>query len=95
MTLKETGVLGKLNFNKDLYNAPKPQLQQQPIKKAEPRNQSFVMNIDPPRANEPTARTTRHSTMLMEFDGDRGVSGIEGHRKEEDFLFGSVSAAKY
>jgi hypothetical protein len=33
--------------------------------------------------------------MLMEFDGDRGVSGIEGNRNEEDFLFGSVSAAKY
>lgn len=27
MTLKETGVLGKVNFNKDAYNAPKqPQL---------------------------------------------------------------------
>lgn len=44
MTLKETGVLGKVNFNKDLYNAPKPQIQQQPIKQLETRRQSFVMN---------------------------------------------------
>lgn len=29
MTLKETGVLGKINFNKDTYNAPKqPQMVQ-------------------------------------------------------------------
>ncbi len=30
----------------------------------------------------------------MDFD-DVNASGREGHRKEEDFLFGSVSAAKY
>jgi len=24
MTLKETGILGKVNFNKEIYNAPKP-----------------------------------------------------------------------
>ena len=32
----------------------------------------------------------------MDFtDESARVKGVEGHRKEEDFLFGSVSAAKY
>jgi len=31
MSMMETGILGKVNFNKDVYNAPKPQqIQQQP-----------------------------------------------------------------
>jgi hypothetical protein len=29
MSLKETGILGRVNFNKDVYNAPKPQQMQQ------------------------------------------------------------------
>jgi len=38
---------------------------------------------------------TRQS-MVMDFsDENARVKGVEGHRKEEDFLFGSVSASKY
>jgi hypothetical protein len=34
--------------------------------------------------------------MILDYDGDSAkVKGVEGHRKEDDFLFGSVSAAKY
>ena len=55
------------------------------------------MGLDQPKTVPITSNvmTTRSSSMLMDFDGDRGVSGVEGHRNEEDFLFGSVSAAKY
>jgi hypothetical protein len=34
--------------------------------------------------------------MVMDFNDENArVKGVEGHRKEEDFLFGSVSASKY
>jgi len=33
---------------------------------------------------------------MMDFEDDKGHGSNEsGHRKEEDFLFGSISAAKY
>jgi hypothetical protein len=33
--------------------------------------------------------------MVETHEENARVKGIEGHRKEEDFLFGSISAAKY
>lgn len=37
----------------------------------------------------------QRTNSMFEFENDRSVSGVEGQRSETDFLFGSVSAAKY
>lgn len=38
---------------------------------------------------------TNRNSSVLDFENDRSVSGVEGQRNETDFLFGSVSAAKY
>jgi hypothetical protein len=42
MSMMETGILGKVNFNKDVYNDPKPQQMQQQQKVPDVR-QSFII----------------------------------------------------